>query len=494
VTAVDARDRALSLAASVVVEADGTTWGEQATDLQLEDMRRAVDAEGPRLGFVTRPRGGGKTRDLAIALVAVALTQLPPGSACHGAAVDGDQARLLLDSIRQIAERTPSLRGLFTFTATRATCPTRGVTIEVLPADGPGAYGLRSRFLVVDEIFQWPDTPRHRSFWEALLSTVQKDRACRLALLSTAGHPDHWAVPLWERAGTSAAWWRSQHPGPPAWQSVEVIAELRATLPDGAFRRLVLNEFAAGADQALATEAELARIFREPGEEHVGGKRGPRCVGLDLAVTGDNAGLALARLAGQRVVVDATRTWTPTPGHPISQEAVFEEVLRIDREDGPVTVLADAYQSVGLLERLRRRGVACESFAYGAKSKSGLGAMALRLVREGAWSLPADPELLADFRSLRVVERPDGTFYVEAPRTRRGHGDTAEAVILASHWLLQNQPHFLRTGTLSSGYFVWDDETPERFGGMGEREWLASGAGKKAAAHRGGDLGLAGRR
>jgi hypothetical protein len=493
-------NNALALVASMVVEADGTTWAQQADEAQWADMERVLDPDGPRLGWAVRPRGYGKTRDLGAALLARSVVDLPNGSNAHGFAVDLAQAKLLHDSVRAIVERTPFLRNEVRLTALEAEIPSRGNRITVMPSDGPGAHGLRSEHLVVDELGVWPEVRKSREMWEAVLSTVQKSPTARLTIISTPSHPDHWTMGYWERANESPAWWASHTFGPPAWQSPEVIEELRHTLTDGAFRRLVLGEFAAGADQVLASEEQIEQMFRAASAQPLR-VRGHYvyAAGLDLSVSGDWSALSIAHLeqsssGDQIVVVDRCRVWKPTKEKPLSQDRVLAELLDLAEEFPGLVVNADPYQSLGLLERLRRHGVQTSTFNFSRQSKAKVAAMDLSMVRDGRLSLPPHPDLLADIRAAQVVERPDGSFFVEVPRSSRGHGDALTSVELAAWHLLQGQPRLAQSfGSMWTGGLLNDD--PQRFLDAyagGERAYLHDAPNRRMTTH--GDTRLAGRR
>jgi hypothetical protein len=100
-------DRALELLLGLVVDDEGTRWGDRAVDVQRADAAALLDQSGERRHWIGRSRGYAKTDDLGAVTTAVLLEQLPPGSEAIGTAADRDQARLLVDRIRWIALRTP---------------------------------------------------------------------------------------------------------------------------------------------------------------------------------------------------------------------------------------------------------------------------------------------------------------------------------------------------------------------------------------------------
>lgn len=503
-----ASDRALSLLLSFVWDDEGRTLGEVLHDRQITDLEEILDTDGPRLHCQLKPRGAGKTDLVAAALLAIALIQAPTGARCYAAAADKDQARLVIDSIRAYVRRTPLLSQEFDVRQYEAECKRNGVVIEALAADTAGSGGLRPYVLVLDELFQWAgDQPRVKAFYEFLVTAIPKIPGSRLVVISTAPHPDHAFTPLVETARTDPRWtlnWWTEADGlcPAPWQDPADIAAIRATLSEGAYQRLFLNRMVAGADMALCSPEDIATLFRNPGDELADPDvmQGPWVCGLDLSVSGDNTGLAIGTLErtkhGQRVVIAETRTWKPTRERPLNQQEVYLAILRLASRFPGLSVVADPYQALGLLERLRGVGVRTQTFNFSAKSKAALGAMSVDLTRTARWSLPPDPDLIRDFRELQIIDRPDNTMWVEAPRSAKGHGDTATAVQLTSSELLSGQRSFVRAldYKVPSGRFnvIPDETSPLRFGGLDERTWMAKA--RTALANGSHDGRLAGRR
>lgn len=135
---------------------DGRTWSEAATDWQLEDARAVIGGDPP-YNFLTRARGGSKTTDLAGIALCFLLT-MPPRSRLIWCAADLDQGSLAIDSISGFVSRTPDLAGEVEIKAKSVVATATESTLEVLPADAAGAFGLRPDFVAVDEIAQWGET------------------------------------------------------------------------------------------------------------------------------------------------------------------------------------------------------------------------------------------------------------------------------------------------------------------------------------------------
>ena len=69
--------------------------------------------------FLTRPRGGSKTTDLAAIALTVMIAQAPPGARLYALAADRGQGTLLLDAVDGFVKRTPFLNGAVEISAYR---------------------------------------------------------------------------------------------------------------------------------------------------------------------------------------------------------------------------------------------------------------------------------------------------------------------------------------------------------------------------------------
>jgi phage terminase large subunit-like protein len=174
----------MDLLAALALE-DGRAWGEIAADFQLTDAAAIFDANGPRWHYLTRPRGGSKTTDVAGVALAWLATSAPAGARGYVVACDQDQAALLVDAASGLVARTPALANVIDVQSLKLVARS-GASVEVLSADGASAFGLRPSLLVLDEYSQWPSTRNARRLWTALLSSSQKVAGCRLVILTSA--------------------------------------------------------------------------------------------------------------------------------------------------------------------------------------------------------------------------------------------------------------------------------------------------------------------
>ena len=123
--------------AALVLE-DGRRWGEVAESWQWRDAAEALNAASSTpYQFLTRPRGGSKTADLAGVVICVMLTQAPAGARLYALAADRDQGSLIIDSIRGYADRTPGVGELLEVSSFRVSTREGDVRLDVLAADSP---------------------------------------------------------------------------------------------------------------------------------------------------------------------------------------------------------------------------------------------------------------------------------------------------------------------------------------------------------------------
>jgi phage terminase large subunit-like protein len=441
-----AAEEALDLLASLVLE-DGRRWGEAAVSWQWEDGRAVLDPEGPPYHFLTRPRGGSKTTDLAGIALAAMLAQLPAGARLYGLAADRDQGRLLVDAIEGFAERTPELRGALRIDAYRVTATRSGSILEVLAADAPSAWGLRPSFVVVDEIAQWAQTDGPRRLWEAVSTAAAKLRGCRLVVLTTAGDPAHWARKVLDHAIGDPLWRVHEVAGPVPWLDRARLEEQRRRLPESSFQRLFLNRWVA-VDEALASPDDLRACVTLDGPLAPDARR-VYALGLDLGLKRDRTAAAVCHaeaipggdprrpeVAGIRIVLDRLEVWQGSRDHPVELAQVEEFVAEAARAYRARVVL-DPWQAVGLAQRLRRRGVRVVEFSFTPASAGRLASTLHVLLRSRALALPADEALLDELASVRLRETAPGIVRLDHGSSQ--HDDRAVALALAAHHLLQGR-------------------------------------------------------
>lgn len=437
-------DDAMAVLAALVLE-DGRRWGEAATDWQRADAAAVLDLSGPRLHFQTRPRGGSKTTDEAGVALAVLLEQAPPGSRSYALATDGEQAGLLTDAMRGFVARTPELQGAVKVMARQVVNTRTSAALEVLPADGASAWGLRPYFVVADELAAWPHTRNYVQLWEAVISAMPKTQG-RLVCLTSAGDPSHWSFRVIEGARTSKQWRVSEIPGPLPWREPADLEEQRRMLPESSYARLHLNQWAQAEDRLTTVEAVRACIghegvlMAEKGVDYV--------VSLDIGLTNDRTVAAVGHRIefadrSHGVVLDRMDVWQGRKGAPVDLVAVGEHLAEVCGQYNGARLVFDPYQGQHLAQVLRSRGVTAKAFTFSQSSTGRLGMLLFRLLRDGLLDLPDDPDLVAELAGVTLRENAPGSYRLDnAPGT---HDDRAVALALLAHELLEHHPRRRRS-------------------------------------------------
>jgi phage terminase large subunit-like protein len=427
---------AVDLLAGLVLE-DGRKWGEVAEPWQWEDARAVLEPgrSGPRLHFLTRPRSGSKTTDLAAVCCAALVEQVPPGGRCYSFAADKDQARLLVDALAGLVGRTPGLSGAVRVERYVASTPS-GAALEVLASDAPSAYGLRAHLFVVDELPLWPS--EQRAVWTAIVSAQPKVPGARLVCLGSAGDPAHWSFWVRERARVSDRWRLHEVAGPVPWVDAADLVEQRALLTDSQFARLHLNRWTASEDRLVSVENLAAAVTLDGPQDYRPGSR-PYRMGVDLGLRHDRTAIAVCHAepvgGGRLVVLDRLVVFEGSPADEVSLGEVEAAILECWRAFGRPRVRLDPWQAIGLAQRLRQRGMRVEEFAYTAQRYGAMASVLFALLRDGLLALYGDEALLDELANVRLKETLPGQVRVDHDPGR--HDDMAVALGMAATALVE---------------------------------------------------------
>jgi hypothetical protein len=447
-----AKDDALGLLNALVVGSDGERWGERASDLQRADAKALLDLDGPRRHWIGRPRGYSKTDDLAAIMVVVMLERLRGGDEAVAIAADREQAGILVRRIKWIAARTPELGSALTVGAYDVRSSS-GVRLEAMASDAAGSWGRTPSWAVADELGQWARSAGARELWVSLSSAVVKVRG-RLAVITTAGEPDHWSRGVYENAVEDDTWRVSEVHEPAPWIDSEDIDAERRRLPESVFARLWQNRWASGEDTLLRFEDVVAcanlpgPLDPEVGVHYV--------MGADLAVKRDRAVVAVCHAEqigeneqGVRIVTDSLDIFAATHGHDIDLQQVEDTVLARARHYHGATVIFDPSQGHQMMQRLRREGLQVIEHTFSATSNSKRALVILELVRGHRLLLPDEQEVIDEFAALRLVQRGPGLFRYDHLSGK--HDDICTAVSLAAHHLLERPGVTLTSGNFFAG-------------------------------------------
>ena len=416
--------------ASLRIE-DERPWTDAATDWQLEDALAVLEGEQP-YNFLTRARGASKTSDLAAVALSLLLAA-DDAARLYWLGADTDQGRLAIDAIAGYVARTPSLGDHVEVQTRRVLALNSGAALDVLAADSAGAWGLRPFAVFCDELANWQDTTHPRRVWEAVSSAVAKLPTARLVVLTTAGDPAHFSAKILEHAIDSPMWRVHEVPGPAPWMDEDRLAEQRARLTESAYARLFMNEWTEAEDRLTTVDA-VRECVTHDGPLDYESKR-TYVVGLDLGLKRDRTVGTVCHREGSRVVLDRIATWQGSRLRPVRLSDVEEWVEQASRAFGRAHVILDPWQTVGLAQRLRARGLRVEEYAFTAQSVGRIAGTLYGLLRDRNLALPNDEELIDELAHVRLKETAPGVFRLDHDTGR--HDDRAISLALAATHLLR---------------------------------------------------------
>lgn len=427
---------ALDLLGSMVLE-DGSRWASRAAPFQWECARSLLDPTEPPFRWESRPRGGSKTTDLGAIVLAAMLMQLPAGAHCDAYAAGREQARLLVDSVDGLVQRTPGLAAMVAVSDYKATTRA-GAVLEVMSSDNATAHGRRPHFAVADELCQWPGGSNSRKLWEVIASAMPKVKGARLAIITTSGDPTHWSRKVFDNACRSPLWTVAEIPGPLPWIDPVQLEEQRRMLPESSYARYHLNQWAAAEDRLVRPDDLAACVTLSGPQEAQQGVR--YAIGLDVGLKKDRTVAAVCHSEplddgreGQRTVLDRLEVWQGSRFRSVELGDVEAWLLHASESYNRASIVADPWQAVGLLQRLRDRRVKVEEYAFTQQSVGRLASQLMLSLRDHRLALPDDPELLDELGSVRLRETSPGVLRMD--HDSDGHDDRAIALALASNWL-----------------------------------------------------------
>jgi phage terminase large subunit-like protein len=425
---------------------DGRRWIDAAEGFQLADALAVLEGDRP-YNFLTRARGASKTTDLAAVALSDLLT-LPAADRLYWIGADSDQGALAIDAIAGFASRSAWIGSRIEIQNRKIVVPATDASLEVLAADAAGAWGLRPRAIYADELAQWADTSAPRRLWEALSSAVAKRTDAGLVVLTTAGDPSHFSARILEHARGSDLWRVNEVPGPSPWADPARLAEQKARLTESAYGRLFENRWTAAEDRLTTIEAVRECVTHEGplafdrGRDYV--------IGLDIGLKRDRTVAALAHKEGSRIVLDRIGVWKGSRLRPVRIEEIEAWVAQASESYGNARIVADPWQSIGLLQRLKKAGHRADEFTFSQQSVGRLASTLYGLFRDRNLAIPDDPDLIDELAHVRLIEKSPGVFRMDHDPGR--HDDRAVALALAATSLLQKD----EPGAPTVGPSIWD--------------------------------------
>ena len=456
--------KAWDLMGALVLE-DGRRWAEAAHDFQVERARAWQQAAEP-MHFDTDSRGSAKTTDLAGTATAVMATADRP-LRCYWLAADADQGALAIDTMAGFVQRTPGLADQLDVQARKVIAPATGATLEVLPADAAGTWGLTPHWVFVDELANWNDGPSARRLWDAASSAVAKRSDARLIVITTPSSPDHFAFKILEHARRNDLWRVCERRGPAPWLDPVRLEEQRQRLPAAVYAQLFEGEWTAAEGSFLDPAlVEAAFTLDGPALDRQAGV--PWYVaGLDLGVRHDRTVFAIGHREGDRVLLDRMQTWKGSRLRPVDFGEVEDFIVQAHKRFR-FALRLDPWQGLDLAQRLRARGIRADEFTFTAASKQRLAASLLSTVNSGNLALYEAEGLRDELLGLRLVQTSSGGWAFD--HRSGGHDDRAVALALMTVAALE------RLGGVGTMATASDIRLPVRSGPSGLLGGLSAAA------------------
>lgn len=291
-------------------------WQRERIVRPLFGWKRADGTRRYRTAYIQIPRKAGKSTLAAGIALYLLLADDEPGAEVYSAAADREQAAIVFEMARQMAEASPQIRRRVEPFKRALVVASTASSYKVLSSEAYTKHGLSAHGIVVDEVHALPD----RDLWDVLTTSTGARRQPLTVAITTAGYDrnslcyelydyackvrdgivvDDQFLPVIYEAGADDDWrdpatWRKAHPGLGVSVKEEYFAgeaAKAAQMPsyENTFRRLLLNQW---------TEQDVRWL---PMHEWDGCStplpdlRGRHCyAGLDLASTTDIAALVLA--------------------------------------------------------------------------------------------------------------------------------------------------------------------------------------------------------
>lgn len=207
-------------------------------------------------------------------------------------------------------------------------------------------------------------------------------------------------------------------------------------------------------------------------------------VGLDVGLTNDRTVAVVAHSeplddgrVGWRVVLDRMQVWAGSRSAPVQLGEVEEWLTQAHRSYAGARLVADPWQAVGLLQRLRTAGMVVEEFAFTTQSVGRVASELFRALRDRRLSLPDDEDLLDELANVRLRESTSGVTRLDHDAS--GHDDRAIALGLAVLSLTQEPSPGKPAHAYSSGF------DPDRPRPLEDLEWQLPGERTLTPAEQG---------
>jgi len=307
-------------------------WQRDRIIRPLFGWKRSDGTRRYRTAYIEIPRKSGKSTLCAGIALYLLFADGEPGAEVYSAAADREQAAIVFEMAREMAQARPALRDRAKFYKRAIVVPNTMSSYKVLSAEAYSKHGLNASGIIFDELHAQPS----RELWDVLTTSTGARRQPLVCAITTAGYDRHsicyeqhdYAVkvrdgiikddaflPVIFAADEGADWtspetWARAHPGLGVSLKAEYMAaecEKARQLPsyENTFKRLLLNIWTEQDTRWLPLETWDAAACAAPD------LTGCECfAGLDLASTTDVAALVLLFPVGGKLYV-RPHFWVP---------------------------------------------------------------------------------------------------------------------------------------------------------------------------------------
>ena len=340
----DAADRAVKFFELCLTHTKGEWAGQplKLSDWQAERIirplfgwKRQDGTRRYRTAYVQIPRKAGKSTLAAGIALYLLMADGEPGAEVYSAAADRDQAAIVFEMAKGMADASKPLRTRLQAFKRALVMPSTASAYKVLSSEAYTKHGLNAHGIVVDEVHALPD----RELWDVLTTSTGARRQPLTVAITTAGYDRHSLcyelydygckvrdgiisdptfLPVIYEAGADDDWkdaatWRKAHPGLGISVKEEYFAAECAKaqqLPtyENTFKRLLLNVWTEQDTRWLPMDTWDGCGGELPDLEGL-----PCYAGLDLSTTTDITALVLAFPKGGTVYL-MPFFWVPRDG------------------------------------------------------------------------------------------------------------------------------------------------------------------------------------
>jgi hypothetical protein len=313
------------------------------------------------------PKKSGKTTFAAIYTISLVMLfggTFPEAIVC---ANDYEQSvGRVHQAIRRIVECSPMLAASAKITADKVMLA--DAAILAIPSDYASAAGSNQNIAVFDELWAFA-SERARRLFDELVPVPSRKVSARLTVTYAGfGGESVLLEELYKRglaqppiglnlyAGDGLLMFWSHDPVAP-WQTENWLAEMRRSLRQNQYLRMIENRFVTSESSFIDLEAWDQCC--DPGVRPViEDKALPVWIGVDASTKSDTTAIVACTYADQRVRLVAHRIFVPTKYDPINCEQAIEATLADMAQRYAVRrILFDPYQMVATSQRLVKRGL-----------------------------------------------------------------------------------------------------------------------------------------